>query len=132
MVHCLRFISYQDCNVTAKDEQGYIQCYWQQSSPVERPLLKTKGIVKHQNKYFLNVITIKMVDFGFHRGLLHKTGLPKDAVDYIVYGTVIQEVKTSNVAREVHLRKSSQISVSNQNHRNYWYYCCHNLPAAVR
>ena len=35
------------------------------------------------------------------RGLLHKTGIPKDAVDYIIYGTVIQEVKTSNIAREV-------------------------------
>ncbi|XP_064197342.1 trifunctional enzyme subunit beta, mitochondrial [Anguilla rostrata] len=37
------------------------------------------------------------------QGLLNKTGLPKDAVDYIVYGTVIQEVKTSNVAREAAL-----------------------------
>uniref|UniRef100_A0A8C1IS28 Trifunctional enzyme subunit beta, mitochondrial n=1 Tax=Cyprinus carpio TaxID=7962 RepID=A0A8C1IS28_CYPCA len=36
-------------------------------------------------------------------GLLNRTGLPKDAVDYIVYGTVIQEVKTSNVAREAAL-----------------------------
>ncbi|KAF7666651.1 hypothetical protein LDENG_00098420 [Lucifuga dentata] len=37
------------------------------------------------------------------QGLLHRTGVPKDAVDYIVYGTVIQEVKTSNVAREAAL-----------------------------
>lgn len=37
------------------------------------------------------------------QGLLTKTGLPKDAVDYIIYGTVIQEVKTSNVAREAAL-----------------------------
>ncbi|KAA0708267.1 Trifunctional enzyme subunit beta, mitochondrial TP-beta 3-ketoacyl-CoA thiolase [Triplophysa tibetana] len=37
------------------------------------------------------------------QGLLNKTSLPKDAVDYIVYGTVIQEVKTSNVAREAAL-----------------------------
>ncbi|XP_062857161.1 trifunctional enzyme subunit beta, mitochondrial [Trichomycterus rosablanca] len=37
------------------------------------------------------------------QGLLTRTGLPKDAVDYIVYGTVIQEVKTSNVAREAAL-----------------------------
>uniref|UniRef100_A0AAQ5XA26 Trifunctional enzyme subunit beta, mitochondrial n=1 Tax=Amphiprion ocellaris TaxID=80972 RepID=A0AAQ5XA26_AMPOC len=36
------------------------------------------------------------------QGLLNRTGVPKDAVDYIIYGTVIQEVKTSNVAREVH------------------------------
>uniref|UniRef100_A0AAQ5Z3R5 Trifunctional enzyme subunit beta, mitochondrial n=1 Tax=Amphiprion ocellaris TaxID=80972 RepID=A0AAQ5Z3R5_AMPOC len=34
------------------------------------------------------------------QGLLNRTGVPKDAVDYIIYGTVIQEVKTSNVARE--------------------------------
>lgn len=47
------------------------------------------------------MIVIKIIALDFHRGLLHKTGLPKDAVDYIVYGTVIQEVKTSNVAREV-------------------------------
>ncbi|XP_030577754.1 trifunctional enzyme subunit beta, mitochondrial [Archocentrus centrarchus] len=37
------------------------------------------------------------------QGLLKRTGIPKDAVDYIVYGTVIQEVKTSNVAREAAL-----------------------------
>lgn len=37
------------------------------------------------------------------QGLLQKTSLPKDAVDYIIYGTVIQEVKTSNVAREAAL-----------------------------
>ncbi|KAG8329063.1 hypothetical protein J6590_095812 [Homalodisca vitripennis] len=36
-------------------------------------------------------------------GLLKKTGVPKEVVDYIVYGTVIQEVKTSNIAREAAL-----------------------------
>ncbi|KAL4630573.1 trifunctional enzyme subunit beta, mitochondrial [Arapaima gigas] len=36
-------------------------------------------------------------------GLLNRTSLPKGVVDYIVYGTVIQEVKTSNVAREAAL-----------------------------
>ncbi|XP_038218309.1 trifunctional enzyme subunit beta, mitochondrial [Zerene cesonia] len=36
-------------------------------------------------------------------GLLQKTGIPKEVVDYIVYGTVIQEVKTSNIAREAAL-----------------------------
>ncbi|KAF3826418.1 hypothetical protein GH733_008943 [Mirounga leonina] len=34
-------------------------------------------------------------------GLLHRTSVPKDVVDYIIFGTVIQEVKTSNVAREL-------------------------------
>uniref|UniRef100_A0A672IQQ4 Trifunctional enzyme subunit beta, mitochondrial n=1 Tax=Salarias fasciatus TaxID=181472 RepID=A0A672IQQ4_SALFA len=37
------------------------------------------------------------------QGLLNKTAISKDAVDYIIYGTVIQEVKTSNVAREAAL-----------------------------
>uniref|UniRef100_A0A667GMY3 Trifunctional enzyme subunit beta, mitochondrial n=1 Tax=Lynx canadensis TaxID=61383 RepID=A0A667GMY3_LYNCA len=36
-------------------------------------------------------------------GLLHRTNVPKDVVDYIILGTVIQEVKTSNVAREAAL-----------------------------
>lgn len=35
--------------------------------------------------------------------LLRKTQLDKELVDYIVYGTVIQEVKTSNIAREAAL-----------------------------
>lgn len=47
---------------------------------------------------------------GFPRGLLHRTDLPTDAVDYIIYGTVIQEVKTSNVAREVKSLRSSEVS----------------------
>jgi len=36
-------------------------------------------------------------------GLLNKTGIDKDIVDYICMGTVIQEVKTSNIAREAAL-----------------------------
>eukprot|EP00058_Branchiostoma_floridae_P024133 XP_002609623.1 hypothetical protein BRAFLDRAFT_115071 [Branchiostoma floridae] len=36
-------------------------------------------------------------------GLLQRTSLPRDMVDYIVVGTVIQEVKTSNLAREAAL-----------------------------
>ncbi|XP_011307773.1 trifunctional enzyme subunit beta, mitochondrial [Fopius arisanus] len=32
--------------------------------------------------------------------LQRKTKIPKEVIDYIVYGTVIQEVKTANVARE--------------------------------
>ncbi|KAK3781040.1 hypothetical protein RRG08_046344 [Elysia crispata] len=37
------------------------------------------------------------------KGLIERTDVPKDAVDYIVFGTVIMEVKTSNVAREAAL-----------------------------
>lgn len=38
-----------------------------------------------------------------NRGLVQKTGFPKELVEYIAFGTVIQEVKTSNVAREAAL-----------------------------
>jgi len=37
------------------------------------------------------------------KGLLKKTGLPKDQVDYVICGTVIQETKTANIAREAAL-----------------------------
>jgi len=33
-------------------------------------------------------------------GLLKKTAVPVDAVDYVMCGTVLQEVKTANIARE--------------------------------
>ena len=36
-------------------------------------------------------------------GLVNRTNIPKDIVDYIIFGTVIQEVKTSNIAREAAL-----------------------------
>ncbi|XP_054712091.1 trifunctional enzyme subunit beta, mitochondrial-like [Uloborus diversus] len=35
--------------------------------------------------------------------LLRRTGIPKEYIEYIVVGTVIQEVKTSNIAREASL-----------------------------
>ncbi|KAH0552653.1 trifunctional enzyme subunit beta, mitochondrial [Cotesia glomerata] len=35
--------------------------------------------------------------------LQRKTNIPKEMIDYIVYGTVMQEVKTSNIAREAAL-----------------------------
>uniref|UniRef100_A0A2K5CGD4 Thiolase N-terminal domain-containing protein n=1 Tax=Aotus nancymaae TaxID=37293 RepID=A0A2K5CGD4_AOTNA len=36
-------------------------------------------------------------------GLMHWTSVPKEVVDSIIFGTVIQEVKTSNVARKAAL-----------------------------
>lgn len=39
----------------------------------------------------------------FDSGLLKKTGIPKEVIEYIIYGTVIQEVRTSNIAREAAL-----------------------------
>jgi acetyl-CoA acyltransferase len=44
-------------------------------------------------------------------GLVHRTNLPTDKVDYLVMGTVIQEVKTSNVAREASLGSGFPLSV---------------------
>uniref|UniRef100_H2ZAK1 Trifunctional enzyme subunit beta, mitochondrial n=1 Tax=Ciona savignyi TaxID=51511 RepID=H2ZAK1_CIOSA len=37
------------------------------------------------------------------KGLLKRTGIPKDKLEYVVIGTVIQEGKTSNIAREAAL-----------------------------
>lgn len=39
----------------------------------------------------------------YFRSLQKKIGFPKEMIDYIVYGTVIQEVKTSNIGREAAL-----------------------------
>jgi len=36
-------------------------------------------------------------------GLVRRTKIDKDLIDYIIFGTVIQEVKTSNIAREAAL-----------------------------
>lgn len=47
------------------------------------------------------MLTVKCSVGASLRGLLQKTGVPQDSVDHIIYGTVIQEVKTSNIAREV-------------------------------
>ena len=57
---------------------------------------------KNRPKMWYSYLTVCVL-FSIYRGLVEKTGLPKDVVDYIVMGTVIQEVKTSNVAREAAL-----------------------------
>lgn len=41
--------------------------------------------------------------YQYCRSLLRKTKIDKELIDYIVYGSVIQEVKTSNIAREAAL-----------------------------
>jgi acetyl-CoA acyltransferase len=45
------------------------------------------------------------------QGLLTQTALPKDAVDYIICGNVIQEVKTSNLAREAGINAGLPVTV---------------------
>lgn len=48
--------------------------------------------------FFLSFFTLKLFS-----SLLRKTKIDKELIDYIVYGTVIQEVKTSNIGREAAL-----------------------------
>jgi len=48
------------------------------------------------------------------QGLLTQTALPKNEVDYVVCGNVIQEVRTSNIAREASINAG---------------YVCHQSPA---
>ena len=45
------------------------------------------------------------------RGVLDKTGLAPELVEYVCMGTVIQEVKTSNVAREAALQAGIPLNV---------------------
>lgn len=69
-----------------------------------KPVFHVVWLLMYNNKKWFDfsaTVAWKMFCFCFSRGLLQRTGLSKDAVDYIIYGTVIQEVKTSNVAREV-------------------------------
>lgn len=43
-------------------------------------------------------------------GLMQKTGLDKNLVEYIVYGSVIQEIKTANIAREAAITAGFNLS----------------------
>lgn len=43
--------------------------------------------------------------------LMKRTGLPQDVIEYIIIGTVIQEVKTSNIARESSLGAGFPLSI---------------------
>ena len=45
------------------------------------------------------------------KGLVDKVALPKDEVDYVIAGTVIQEVRTSNIAREAAVNAGLPINI---------------------
>lgn len=62
---------------------------------VRLPFTRSLGKYKNYSAYDLARESIK--------GLLTKTALRPEDVDYVVFGTVIQEVKTSNLAREAAL-----------------------------
>lgn len=45
------------------------------------------------------------------QGLFTETALPKDQVDYVICGNVIQEVRTSNLAREAAINAGLPVHV---------------------
>lgn len=45
------------------------------------------------------------------QGLLTETALPKDQVDYVIAGNVIQEVRTSNIAREAAINAGLPVNI---------------------
>lgn len=45
------------------------------------------------------------------QGLFTETALPKDQVDYVISGNVIQEVRTSNLAREASINAGLPVTV---------------------
>lgn len=55
------------------------------------------------NNFVFVAFFMLIVGYTHSRGLIDRLNLPRDVVDYIIVGTVIQEVKTSNVAREAAL-----------------------------
>mmetsp|Transcript_7788 Transcript_7788/g.10644 ORF Transcript_7788/g.10644 Transcript_7788/m.10644 type:complete len:458 (-) Transcript_7788:343-1716(-) len=59
---------------------------------------------------YANEMAVDLQRLAFH-GLLTKTALPKNEIDYVIAGTVIQEVRTSNVAREASINAGIPNSV---------------------
>ena len=57
---------------------------------------------------YLNLMSYELGQFAI-KGLLQKTGLDPNFVDQVIMGTVISNVKTSNVARESALASGIQI-----------------------
>ena len=64
-------------------------------------------------------LTLKLL---FERSLVRKTNVQLSDVDYIIMGTVIQEVKTANIAREVIVQIGSFIQDSRKDYfkKNKW------------
>uniref|UniRef100_A0A8D1GJ58 Trifunctional enzyme subunit beta, mitochondrial n=1 Tax=Sus scrofa TaxID=9823 RepID=A0A8D1GJ58_PIG len=82
----------------------------QAAAAVQTKSKKTLAKPNIRNIVVVDGVRIPFLQSGTS-GLLHRTSVPKDVVDYLVFGTVIQEVKTSNVAREVSLIASGQFDV---------------------
>ncbi|XP_001606375.1 trifunctional enzyme subunit beta, mitochondrial [Nasonia vitripennis] len=75
------------------------------SAPVRKNIVYVDGV---RTPFLLsNTDYSKLIAHDLARetlvNLQKKTGIPKDAIDYVIYGTVMQEVRTSNIAREAAL-----------------------------
>lgn len=70
---------------------------------VRLPFAMTSTIYKDELAIDLQKMAIQ--------GLLTETALPKDAVDYVIAGNVIQEVRTSNIAREAAINAGLPVNI---------------------
>ena len=59
---------------------------------------------------YQNELAVDLQRLAIH-GLLTETALPKEEVDYVISGNVIQEVRTSNIAREAAINAGLPISI---------------------
>ena len=72
------------------------------STPAKTNVVVVDGIrlpFAQTSTIYSDLLAVDLQRLAFH-GLVTKTALDKQLVDYVVAGTVIQEVRTSNVARE--------------------------------
>ncbi|KAF7991017.1 hypothetical protein HCN44_000822 [Aphidius gifuensis] len=58
---------------------------------------------KNDNQGGKKIVFVDAVRTLFLLHLQRKTNIPKEMIDYVVYGTVMQEVKTSNIGRKAAL-----------------------------
>ena len=70
--------------------------------------------------YIAKVQSLEILTFLFLRALQKRTNVNLKDVDYIIMGTVIQEVKTANIAREV----NSNLFVNIKLFLFYWLLNC--------
>jgi len=89
---------------------------------VVRPSMRTHAYLSSQTKKSKNIVVVDGVRIPFamasttyadqmavdlqrlaFKGLIEKAGIERENIDYIISGQVIQEVKTSNIAREAAL-----------------------------
>ena len=82
-----------------------------------RPNLKNVVIVagvrlpfSMSSSIYKDELAVDLQRLAIH-GLLTETALPKNEVDYVICGNVIQEVRTSNIAREAAINVGLPITI---------------------